>query len=63
MKIHTNTGRLSLGFIFFLITAMANAQQTLDFQLRLEPVWSRVADALGERGSVESAEFHRMGNT
>ena len=33
------------------------AQQYLDYQLRLEPVWSRVADALGEPGSVESAEF------
>lgn len=31
--------------------------QMLDYQLRLEPVWSRVADALGEMGSVESAEF------
>lgn len=34
-----------------------NAQPSLDHQLRLEPVWSRVADALGELGSVESAEF------
>lgn len=33
------------------------AQQYLDYQLRLEPVWSRVADALGEVGSVESVEF------
>ena len=32
-------------------------QEYLDYQLRLEPVWSRVADALGEPGSVESAEF------
>ncbi|MEM6317379.1 MAG: WD40 repeat domain-containing protein [Bacteroidota bacterium] len=28
-----------------------------DNSLRLQPVWSRVADALGEMGSVESAEF------
>lgn len=40
-----------------LITILTNAQQGLDYQLRLEPVWSRVADALGEKGSVESAEF------
>jgi WD40 repeat protein len=33
------------------------AQSPLDYQLRLEPVWARVADALGEPGSVESAEF------
>lgn len=32
-------------------------QDLLDYQLRLEPVWSRVADVLGEHGSVESAEF------
>ncbi len=33
------------------------AQQYLNHQLRLEPVWVRVADALGEPGSVESVEF------
>ncbi len=37
------------------------AQQYLNYQLRLEPVWSRVADALGEPGSVESAEFSPNG--
>ncbi len=47
---------LSLVFSGALITS-APAQQYLDYQLRLEPVWSRVADALGEIGSVESAEF------
>ncbi|MCM5663181.1 WD40 repeat domain-containing protein [Galbibacter mesophilus] len=36
---------------------LLSAQQYLNYQLRLEPVWSRVADALGEPGSVESAEF------
>ncbi len=36
---------------------LGNAQQYLNHQLRLEPVWSRVADALGEPGSVESVEF------
>ncbi len=36
---------------------ITQAQQYLDYQLRLEPVWSRVADALGEPGSVESVEF------
>lgn len=40
-----------------MLTPAAQAQQYLDYQLRLEPVWSRVADALGEIGSVESAEF------
>lgn len=34
-----------------------SAQNYLNYQLRLEPVWSRVADALGEPGSVESVEF------
>ncbi len=38
-------------------TGTTQAQPPLDYQLRLEPVWSRVADALGEPGSVESAEF------
>src|SRR6056297_1751277 len=32
-------------------------QLPLNYQLRLEPVWARVGDALGEPGSVESAEF------
>ena len=40
-----------------LSLTLANAQQYLNYQLRLEPVWSRVADALGEPGSVESVEF------
>lgn len=48
-------------YILFLVlsclAANAGAQEYLDYQLRLEPVWSRVADALGEIGSVESAEF------
>ena len=35
----------------------SQAQQYLNHQLRLEPVWARVADALGEPGSVESVEF------
>lgn len=42
--------------LFFLFITVTQAQP-LDYQLRLEPVWSRVADALGEPGSVESAEF------
>jgi len=43
---------------FILMSGMLlHAQDYLNFQLRLEPVWSRVADALGEIGSVESAEF------
>lgn len=40
----------------------SEAQQYLDYQLRLEPVWSRVADALGEPGSVESVEFSPNGS-
>jgi WD40 repeat protein len=40
-----------------LLLNLAFSQQYLNYQLRLEPVWARVADALGEPGSVESAEF------
>lgn len=47
--------------LFISITTFSYAQQYLNFQLRLEPVWSRVADALGEAGSVESAEFSADG--
>ncbi|WP_422106279.1 WD40 repeat domain-containing protein [Winogradskyella sp.] len=45
--------------IFALLISAATYSQDLqkDYQLRLEPVWSRVADALGEPGSVESAEI------
>ncbi|MFP4092704.1 MAG: WD40 repeat domain-containing protein [Cyclobacteriaceae bacterium] len=47
-----------LTFLFIMFSLqVAQAQDYLDYQLRLEPVWSRVADALGEPGSVESAEF------
>lgn len=45
-----------LSILSFCITPM-KAQQHLNHQLRLEPVWARVADALGEPGSVESVEF------
>ncbi len=44
-------------FLILLCLTTADAQQYLNYQLRLEPVWSRVADALGEAGSVESVEF------
>lgn len=45
-------------FILYLCSVQSLiAQNYLDYQLRLEPVWSRVADALGEPGSVESVEF------
>lgn len=44
-------------FSLLVIANLGFAQQFADYQLRLEPVWSRVADALGEYGSVESAEF------
>ena len=43
--------------ILILFLQTGHAQQYLDYQLRLEPVWSRIADALGELGSVESVEF------
>ena len=39
------------------ILSFSQPQQHLNFQLRLEPVWARVADAQGELGSVESVEF------
>ena len=47
--------------ILSLFPGASYAQDYLDYQLRLEPVWSRVADALGEPGSVESAEFSNDG--
>ncbi len=40
-----------------LTTLPARAQSYLDYQLRLEPVWTRIADVQGEAGSVESVEF------
>ncbi|MFO7668866.1 MAG: hypothetical protein R6W31_04335 [Bacteroidales bacterium] len=43
------------------VTSLAAQDFYLDYQLRLEPVWSRVADALGEPGSVESVEFSPNG--
>ena len=49
-------------FILLMLPMGLFAQQPfLDAQLRLEPVWTRVADALGEPGSVESAEFSPNG--
>ncbi len=57
MQLPNLSRRISAGLLFFLFTALTHAQPHLDYQLRLEPVWSRVADALGELGSVESAEF------
>ncbi|MEM1328109.1 MAG: hypothetical protein AAGI23_19280 [Bacteroidota bacterium] len=53
---------LCLAFcVLFLSINFLHAQQYEEYQLRLEPVWSRVADALGEPGSVESAEFSPNG--
>ncbi|MEO1051884.1 MAG: WD40 repeat domain-containing protein [Bacteroidota bacterium] len=49
--------KFRLTILLLLLISTAYAQQYENFQLRLEPVWSRVADALGEAGSVESAEF------
>jgi len=48
--------KISLLLIVICATTVS-AQQRLNYHLRLEPVWSRVADALGEAGSVESVEF------
>ncbi len=48
-------------FVVGLCVSHSNAQQYLNYQLRLEPVWARVADALGEPGSVESVEFSADG--
>ena len=48
-------------FSISLVIVRAQPQLPLNYQLRLEPVWSRVADALGEPGSVESAEFSSDG--
>ena len=47
--------------ILLLLVTMLFVQAQSDYSLRLEPVWSRVADALGELGSVESAEFSPNG--
>ncbi|AHM60260.1 WD40 repeat-containing protein [Flammeovirgaceae bacterium 311] len=58
MKKRLFTGKFVLAILLcLLISNLSYAQQPLDYQLRLEPVWARVADALGEVGSVESAEF------
>lgn len=57
MKLYKAKEIAGLLITFFLTATLSQAQQYLDYQLRLEPVWSRVADALGEHGSVESAEF------
>lgn len=49
--------KYTIALLLVLATITGVAQNYNDYQLRLEPVWSRVADALGEYGSVESAEF------
>ncbi len=49
--------RFTVVVCLFPIIIHAQPHLPLNYQLRLEPVWSRVADALGEPGSVESAEF------
>jgi len=53
--------KYSIIFLLLFTVLQSFGQQYLNFQLRLEPVWSRVADALGEPGSVESAEFSPNG--
>ncbi len=53
--------RYLFNLVMICATTVASAQQFMDYELRLEPVWSRVADALGEPGSVESAEFSPNG--
>ena len=49
--------KLLASIVFLLCVSPSGAQPYLNYQLRLEPVWARVADALGEPGSVESVEF------
>lgn len=49
--------RIAVLLILVLNVTPLRAQPYLNHQLRLEPVWARVADALGEPGSVESVEF------
>jgi len=50
-----------LAITVWFVAIQVEAQNYLDYQLRLEPVWARVADALGEPGSVESVEFSPNG--
>lgn len=48
----------SILFLNLLLIPLLPAQTYYpDNSLRLQPVWSRVADAFGEAGSVESVEF------
>lgn len=54
-------GRTIITFLIILIATAGYGQQYLNYQLRLEPVWSHVADALGEPGFVESVEFSHDG--
>lgn len=51
--------KLVLSVLLFIpfIILKSQTHLPLNYQLRLEPVWARVGDALGEPGSVESAEF------
>ncbi|NMM47560.1 WD40 repeat domain-containing protein [Marinigracilibium pacificum] len=53
--------RIIYALLVLCLCETAEAQNYLNYQLRLEPVWSRVADALGEPGSVESVEFSNNG--
>ena len=57
MKIRTYFSICSI----ILLTQALVAGDYLQYQVRLEPVWSRVADVYGEAGSVESAEFSPNG--
>ncbi len=51
-----------IALLFFPISIFAQVGPiTGEAQLRLSPVWVRVADVNGEKGSVESAEFSRDG--
>ncbi|MEM7548608.1 MAG: hypothetical protein AAF363_02975 [Bacteroidota bacterium] len=49
--------KVTILLAILLICIELFSQERLDHQLRLEPVWTRVADVLGEAGSVESVEF------
>ncbi len=51
---------ISFSLLFFLAPAQSQTYYP-DASLRLQPVWSRVADVFGEKGSIESAEFSPNG--
>jgi WD40 repeat protein len=61
MKDYKFVKALIISIFAFVAINDVKAQPYFDYQLRLEHVWSRVADVLGEAGSVESVEFSPNG--